>query len=140
LRNFASATAAIAGLESVNMLPKQLSKYSKLTRTTENHHAYRNTYIKGPGLPCPTPHVRELEHTTRPDVVLAQVLRFRSYIASRRERQYYRIIGVSDEIEAKRHSFKANKICLVCRVGDSEYDGLRLKCILILFDTKKSIS
>jgi hypothetical protein len=122
--------AALAALKSVKIRPKQLSKkFWKLLESTGNHFQYRSEYFTGPGLPCPMPHVRELEHTQQPQTVLAEILRSKSYLTSRNKRPDSRTKGTNDEIAPKiQHS---NKLCLICRQKMSEYNGLRLKCILV---------
>jgi hypothetical protein len=67
--------------------------------------------------------------------VLAEILRFKSYAASRNKRPDSRIQGANYEITPKIQI--SRKLYLVCRQEVSEYDGLRLKCILILSDIKK---
>lgn len=128
LRNFASATAALAALKSVKILPKQLSKFWEIVGSTGNHWSYRLEYLKGPGLPCPTPHVRELENTPQPQIVLAEILRFKPYLASMGERPMLRIPIATDQVIPKFQTL--DMLCLICRQRRSEYDGLRLKCIL----------
>jgi hypothetical protein len=91
-----------------------------------NHWAYRIEYLTGPGLPCPTPHVRELEHTQQPQAVLAEILGFKSYIASRNGRPCIGIRNAENQELPKFQNFSGS--CLVCRQAKSEYDGLRLKC------------
>jgi hypothetical protein len=135
-RNFASATAALAALRSVNIRPKQLSEFWELIESTGNHQSYRLKYLTGPGLPCPTPHVRELEHTQYPREVLAEILRFKSYIASRDERPNTRIKIATDQVIPQKFE-TSNILCLVCRQRLSKYSGLRLKCILIHFESWK---
>lgn len=132
-RNFASATAALAALKSVKICPKQLSEFWELVGSTGNHWAYRIEYRKGPGLPCPTSHVRELKR--QPQAALAQILKFKSYLALRDRSSS---LGVENAEEQVLAGFQtSDRTCLICRQERSEYNGLRLKCIYVCSKCRK---